>query len=76
MYYSKLLSKLANPAAILKTYRSILKIFLNNKNIPCIPPLFHENKFITNFKEKVELLNTFSTNQCTLLNNSSVLPII
>ena len=72
-YYSKLSSKLANPATSSKTYWSILKTFLNNKKIPCIPPLFHENKFITNFKEKAELFNTFFANQCTLLNNSSVL---
>ena len=57
-YYSKLASKLANPATSSKTYWSILKTFLNNKKIPCIPPLFHENKFITNFKEKAELFNT------------------
>ena len=73
-YYSKLTSKLANPATSSKTYWSILKTFLNNKKIPCIPPLFHENKFITNFKEKAELFNTFFASQCTLLNNSSVLP--
>ena len=73
-YYSKLAGKLANPATSSKTYWSILKTFLNNKKIPCIPPLFHENKFITNFKEKAELFNTFFANQCTLLNNSSVLP--
>ena len=73
-YYSKLSSKLANPATISNTYWSILKTFLTNKKIPRIPPLFHENKFITNFKEKAELYNTFFANQCTLLNNSSILP--
>ena len=57
-YYSKLSSKLANTAASSKVYWSILKTFLNNKKIPCIPPLFHKNKFITNFKEKAELFNT------------------
>ena len=36
--------------------------------------MFHENKFITNFKKKVELFNTFFANQCTVMNNSSVLP--
>ena len=51
-YYSKFSSKLANPASTSKMYWSILKTFLNDKMIPCIPPLFHENKFTTNFKEK------------------------
>ena len=73
-YYSKLASKLADPPTSSKTYWSILKTFLNNKKIPCIPPLFHENKFITNFKGKLNFLILFFVNQCTLLNNSSVLP--
>ena len=72
-YYS-LTSQLANAATSLKKYWCILKVFLNNKNILCIPLLFHENKFVTNFKEKAKLFNTFFANQCTLLNNSSVLP--
>ena len=57
-----------------KTYWSILETFLNNKKIPCIPPLFHENKFITGFKEKAELFKHFFVNQCSLLRNNSVLP--
>ena len=54
-YYTKLSSRLANPLTSPKTYWSILKTYLNNKKIPCIPPLFHENKFITDFKGKAEL---------------------
>ena len=73
-YYSKLSSKLANPATSSKTYWSILKTFLSNKKIPSIPPLFHENKFITIFKEKAVLLNTSYANQYHLLKNSSALP--
>ena len=74
-YYSKLLRKLANRATSSKTYWSILKTFLNNEKVPCIPPVFHENKFVTNFKETAEIFNAFFfANQCTLLNNSSVLP--
>ena len=66
-------SKLANPTTSSKTYWSTLKIFLSNKIIPYIPALFHENKFIANFKKKAELLNAFFANQYTLLNNSSAL---
>ena len=73
-YYTKLPSRLADPLTSPKTYWSILKTFLNNKKIPCIPPLFHENKFITDFKEKAELFNHFFVNQCSLLSNNSVLP--
>ena len=60
-YYTKLTSRLAvtsrlaDPLTSPKTYWSIL----NNKKKPCIPLLFHENKFITDFKEKAELFNHF-----------------
>ena len=57
-YYTKLSSRLADPLTSLKTYWSILKTFLNNKKISCIPPLFHENKFITDFK-KLNYLTIF-----------------
>ena len=56
-YYTKLPSRLADPLTSPKTYWPTLKTFLNNKKIPFIPPLFHDNKFITAFKEKAELLN-------------------
>ena len=36
-------------------------------------PLFYENRFITDFKEKTELLSSFFSNQCSLLNNCSKL---
>ena len=57
-YYTKLSSRSASPLTSRKTYWSILKSFLNNKKSLCIPPLFHENKFITDFKEKAELFFT------------------
>ena len=63
-----------NPLTSTKTYWSILKLFLNNKNIPCIPSLFHQNKYITKCKDKVELFNNFFANQCSLINNYSVFP--
>ena len=48
------------------------------KNISCVPPLFYENKFVANLKDIADLFSFFFffffANQCTLLNNSSVLP--
>ena len=73
-YYSRVASKLANVQRNSKTYWSLLNRFLNNKKIPLIPPLFHENKFVTDYKEKAELFNAFFAKQCSLINNSSKLP--
>ena len=42
-----------------KCYCFILKSFLNNKKIPCIPPLIHNNQFVEDFKEQNELFNSF-----------------
>ena len=67
-------SKLSNVQRNSKTYWSLLNRFLNNKKIPLIPPLFHENKFVTDFKEKAELFNSFFAKQCSLIKNSSKLP--
>ena len=70
-YYSRLSDKLLDTKTSPKLYWSILKTFLNNKNIPCIPPLLHKGKFIMEFKEKAELFNHFFSKQCSLVNNNS-----
>ena len=57
-----------------KAYWSLLKGLLNNKKIPFIPPLFRENRFITDFEEKAELFNSFFDKQCSLIRNNSELP--
>ena len=59
-YFSSLTHKLNTIQESTKAYWALLKIFLNNLKIPVIPPLFHINKFITDFKEKAELLIPFS----------------
>ena len=56
-----------------KVYWSIFKSFLIGK-FPCIPPLFENNEYITDFKKKKELFNSFFTNQYSLINNNSQLP--
>ena len=35
----------------LKTFWSLLKTLLNNKKIPCIPPLLQDNKNAADFKK-------------------------
>ena len=59
-YYVRVANMLSNTQKSTQTYWSLLKIFLNNKKIRLIPPLFHENRFVvTDFKEKAELFNSF-----------------
>ena len=51
-----------------------IKNFLNNKKILIIPPLFYENRFITDFKEKAQLFNIFFSKHCSVIPNNSSLP--
>ena len=64
-----------DPSASPKMYWFVLKTFLNNKKIPVIPPIFfHDNKFITYFKQKAEIFNSEFSKQCAPLINSSKIP--
>ena len=73
-YFAKIAKKVSDPNYSSKTYWSILKCFLTDKKVPCIPPIFHKNRFITNFRERAELFNYFFASQSSLVRNSSVLP--
>ena len=73
-YFLRFTQKLNNIKESAKAYWALLKIFLNNRKIPAIPPLFHNNKFATDFKEKAELFNSFFAKQCSLIKNHSKLP--
>ena len=72
-FYENLGSKLNYPILQLKTYWSILKGFYNCKRKPVIPPLLVNNKFVTDFKAKSNILNDFFSKQCTPLPNGSKL---
>ena len=52
----------------------MLKKLLNNKTIPCIPPLLKDNKYVTDFKKKAELFNLLFAEQRSITDNSSELP--
>ena len=58
----------------LKAYWPLLKTFLNNKKIPLILPLYHQGNFVTNFKIKAELFNSFFFFFFSLIKNDSKLP--
>ena len=73
-YYSKVVKKLLDPSTSPKTYWSILKTFLNNKKIPVIPPIFHDNKHITDFKQKGDIFNSHFSKQCLPLTNNKKIP--
>ena len=53
-YYTGLSHKLLDLKTSQKSYWSILKTFLNNKKIPRIPPLLHQDKFVADFKENIQ----------------------
>ena len=61
--------KLMDPTTSSETYWSILKTLLNNKKV--ISPLFHQGKYVTDFKKKAELFNSFFAKQCSIIQNSS-----
>ena len=69
-YYTRISTKLMDPTTSPKAYWSILKTVLNNKKIPCIPPIYHNNNYITDFKEKAQIFNNFFAKQCTLVENT------
>ena len=49
-------------------------MFLNNKKIPCLPPIYHHNNYITDFKEKAEIFNSLFAKQYTIVKKTSQLP--
>ena len=70
-YYSRIFKKLIDSST---SPKFTFKTFLINRKIPCIPPLFNNNKFISNFRDEAELFNNFFARQCTLIDNASEIP--
>ena len=74
-YYSLITYKLTHIQKNSQVYWELLKRVLNNKKIPLIPPLFHGNEYVTDFKKKAELFNSFFATRCSLISNTSKLPL-
>ena len=73
-YYENISKKLCSKTIAPKYYWSLLKIMLNDKKVPCIPPIFHHNKFVTDFSKKADLFNFFFAKQCSIIENINVFP--
>ena len=50
--YSQISNRLMDPVTSPQAYWSILKTFVNNKEILCIPPIYHNNNYITDCKKE------------------------
>ena len=73
-YFFRISEKLNNPNTSTKCYWSLIKTLLNGKKVPCVPPIYDNNRYVTDFKEKCQLFNSYFSEQCTLLQNISNLP--
>ena len=60
---------------IIKLFALALILNISCKNIPLIPPLLVDDKYVTDIKTKASIFNEYFSEQCTLLKSSSVLPI-
>ena len=74
-YIAKMSLKLDFPDTASETYWAIINRFLNKKKIPNIPPLLVNNKLVSDFHKKAELFNRHFAEQCTLVQNTSTLPV-
>ena len=50
------------------------KNFTKWEKVPCVPPIYDNNRYVTDFKEKCQFFNSYFSEQCTLLKNISTLP--
>ena len=72
-YYSRLGEKLCDPNVGIKTYWKTLHKVINKKQVMNILPILLNDVFITNFQNKADLFNEFFVQQCSILQNGSVL---
>ena len=72
--FFRIFEKLNNPNTSTKCYWSLIKTLLNGKKVPWVPPIYKNNRYVTDFKEKCQFSNSYFSEQCTLLKNISTLP--
>ena len=75
-YLFRISEKLNNPNTGTKCYWSLIKTLQNGKKVPCVPPIYDNNIYVTDFKEIYQLFNSYFSEQCNFLKNISTLPNI
>jgi len=73
-YLENLSNKICDPTTGQKTFWSAYKRLSNKKKITNIPPLFENNIYIANFKDKASIFNQYFATQCQPFNIESTLP--
>ena len=76
VYLTNLGNKVNDPNTSQKSYWKISNRVMNKCRAPKIPPLFVNNLFILNCREKAKYFNDFFAKQCKPVINSSVLPAL
>ena len=73
-YFFRISGTLNNLNTGTNCYSSLIKTLLNGKKLPCVPPISNTNTYVTDFKEKCLLFNSYFSEQCTILKDISTLP--
>ena len=75
-YLTNLGNTVNNPGTSQKSYWKIINRVMNKCIAPKIPPLFVNNLFILNCREKARYFNDYFSQQCQPVINNSILPIL
>ena len=75
-YHSRLGETLCDLNVDIKAYWKTLHKIINKKQVMNIPPILLNGVFIANFQNKANLFHEYFVQQCSILQNGSVLPHI
>ena len=73
-HIDRISSKLCDPNSGQKEFWKAFRRVVNKKKTTNIPPLIENDIFVTNFKDKANIFNTFFAEQCRPLQSNVVLP--
>ena len=75
-YFKKLGDKLSDPQTGPKHFWSAFKRITSKIKHASIPPLLENDVYIPNFQQKANIFNDYFADQCKIIDNGSVLPVV